>query len=94
MKYLKGNSSYKSKDEISAIKNVKRLYNEREKVVKFYNYHTRMVSEAKYKSVHGEAQVKAGNAFEGLSVHGEAQVKACNAFEGLLNEIRQMIYSL
>ena len=25
-----------------------------EKIIKFYNYYTRMVSEAKYESIHGE----------------------------------------
>ena len=51
---LKGNLNYKSEDQISAIKNIKKLFNGREKVIKFYNDYTRMVSEAKYKSIHGE----------------------------------------
>ena len=34
-------------------KNIKTLYEEWEKVNKFYNYYTRMVSDTKYKSIHG-----------------------------------------
>ena len=51
---LKGNQDYKSEDQISAIKNIKNLYNEREKVIKFYSDYTKMVSEVKYKSVNEE----------------------------------------
>ena len=39
---------------MSAIKNIKKLFNGWEKVIKFYHYYTRMVSEAKYKSIHEE----------------------------------------
>ena len=47
---LKGNPNYKSKDQISTIKNIQNAYNGREKVLNFYNHYTRMVSKAKYKS--------------------------------------------
>ena len=53
-KVLKENSNYKSEDQISTIKNIKNLYGGQEKVFKFYNDNTRMVSEAKYKSIHGK----------------------------------------
>ena len=36
------------------MKNKEKLYNGPEKVLHFYNYYTKMVSEAKYKSIHGE----------------------------------------
>ena len=40
---------YESEDQISPIKNIKKPHNGREKVIKFYNDYTRMISEAKYK---------------------------------------------
>ena len=36
------------------MKNIKKLFNRQEKVIQFYNDYTGMVSEAKYKSIHGE----------------------------------------
>ena len=53
-KILKENPNYKSEDQISTIKNIKNLYGRQEKVFKFYNDYTRMVSEAKDKSIHGK----------------------------------------
>ena len=40
---------YKSEDQISAKKKTKKIYNRLEKVIKFQNDFTRMVSKAKYK---------------------------------------------
>ena len=57
---LKGSPNYKSKDLINIIKKVKKLYNEREEVLDFYNDYTRMVSDAKCKSIHGEGLNKKG----------------------------------
>ena len=37
---LKGNPDYNSEDQISATKNMKKFYNRREKVIKFYNDYT------------------------------------------------------
>ena len=47
---LKANLNYKSKYQTSAIENIKKLDNEREKVIKFYNEFTKMVSGARNKS--------------------------------------------
>ena len=44
-KILKRTLGYKSKDQVNAIKNIKKFYNGREKVIKFYNDYTTMVSE-------------------------------------------------
>ena len=44
---LKGNLEYKSEEQISAIKNIQKLYKGRKKVISFHNAYTRMVSEAK-----------------------------------------------
>ena len=73
----------KSEEQKSAIKNIKRLYEGREKVFIFYNDYIRMVSEAKYKLVH--------NTINPVAL---AQVKADNISGHLLHEIRQTIYSL
>ena len=91
---LKGNPNYKSEDQISAIKNIRKLYNGREKVTKFYDY-MRMVAEAKYKSNHGEG-LKIFTPTQVLQKlpTGLAQVKAGNTSENILNEIRQIIYFL
>ena len=92
---LKENPNHKSKDQISAIKNIKKLYNGRQKVIKFYNDYTRMVSEAKSKSIHGEwlKILTPKQMLQRLSI-ALAQVKAGNISKNLLNEIRQIIYSL
>ena len=41
---LKGNQNYKSKDQISTIKNIRKLDNGREKVLNFYNDYTGIVN--------------------------------------------------
>ena len=69
------------------------LYNGREK--SSYNDYTRMVSDAKYKSIHGGGLkiVTPKQMFQRLPI-ALAQVKAANTSGNLLNEIRQIIYSL
>ena len=92
---LKGNPNYKSEDQISAIKNIRKLYNGREKVTKFYNDYMRMVAEAKYKSNLGEGLkiFTPTQVLQKLPI-ALAQVKAGNTSENILNEIRQIIYFL
>ena len=48
---LQGNLDLKTEDPISTMKNIKKFYKGQEKVI---NASTRMVSEAKYISIHGE----------------------------------------
>ena len=96
---LKGNQNYKSEDQISAMKNLTKLYKGWGKVVKFYNDYTRMIQEwyleAEYKSIQGE-ELKILTPIQMLQrlpiVHG--QVKAGNTSENLIYEICQVIYSL
>ena len=92
---LKGNLNYKSEDQISAIKYIKKLYSGRQTVIKFYNDYTRILFEAKYKSTHGEGIkiLTPKEMLERLAI-APAQVKTGNTSENLLNEIRRMIYSL
>ena len=87
--------SKKSEDQKNAIKNIKILYESREKVVKLFNDYSRIVSEAKYKTKHGEGLkiLTPKQMLQRLPI-ALAQVKAGNTSENLLNEIRQIIYSL
>ena len=80
---------------MSTIKNIKMLSNGRGKVLNFYNDYAKMVSHAKYKSIHGE-EFKISTLKQMLQGQpiALAQAKAGNTSENLLNEIRQIIYSL
>ena len=81
------------------IKNVKNLYNSRQKIIDLLNDNSRIRSEAINKSKQNETTRT------GLKIltHKQmlqrlpialAQVKAGNNSESLLNEIRQIVYSL
>ena len=66
-----------------------------EQVLNFYNDYTRMVSNAKYKSIHGEGlKILTPKQMPERLPIAIAQVKAGNTYENLLNEIRQIICSL
>ena len=77
------------------MKAIKKFYNWEEKVLNFYNDYTRMASDAKYKSIHrkGLKILTPKQMLQRLPI-ALAQVKAGNTSENLLNEIRQIIYSL
>ena len=64
--------SKKSKDQKSAINNMKKLYKWWKKFIKLFNGCSRIESEAKHKTNYGEGSTS----------------------ENLLNEIKQIIYSL
>ena len=89
------------------------LYKSQEAVIKLFNNYSSIVSEAKYKTIHGKqipnmsARVARGKVFgnSNLTILSPkkmlqrlpialAQVKAGNTSEKLLNEIRQIVYSL
>ena len=44
----------KSEEQKSVRKNIKKLYESREKVTQLFNDYSKIVSEAKYKTIHGE----------------------------------------
>ena len=48
-----GNLNHKSKNQWHAIKNIKNLYNSRDKVIKLYNDYAKIISEAMYKTKQG-----------------------------------------
>ena len=86
---------YKSEEQERALRNTKLLYESQKAVIKLFNYYSSIVSEAKYKSSHGEGLkiLTPKQMFQRLPI-AFAQVKAGNTSEYLLNEIRQIIYSL
>ena len=77
------------------MKKIKSFAINEKKVTRFYNDYTRMISEAKYKSIHEEG-LKILTPIQMLQRLPIAlgQVKAGNTSDNLLNEIRQSIYSL
>ena len=107
---------YKSYGQKSALENTKLLYESREAVTKLFNDYSSIVSEAKYKTIHGKGRhsdlarvpkVSNHKAFDYMRLRilipkqmiqrlqiALAQVKAGNTSENLLNEIKQIIYSL
>ena len=97
---------YKSEEQKSALENIKLLYKSQEAVIKSFNDYSSIVSEARYKTIHGKgipsmlacvARVCDHSNFKMLSpkqmLQRLPQVKAGNTSENLLNEIRQIIYS-
>ena len=87
----------------NTIKNVKNLYNSRQKIVDLLNDNSRIRSEPIYKAKQNEANkkttgtglqiLKPKQMFQRLPI-ALAQIKAGNNSEYLLNEIRQIAYSL
>ena len=71
------------------------LYESREAVIKLVNDYSSIVSEAKHKAKYKEELkiLTPQQTLQRLQI-ALAQAKAGNTFENLLNEIRQMIYSL
>ena len=73
----------------------KTLYKSREKIIKFLDDYTRIVSEAKHKSKYAEflKLLTSKQMLQRLLI-ALRQVKAGKTSENLLNEIRQIIYYL
>ena len=94
-----GNPDYKSEKQLYAIKNIKNLYNSRQKIIDLLNDNVKIRSEALYKSKQNETKGKGlkiltpKQMLQRLPI-ALAQVKAGNNSENLLNEIRQIVYSL
>ena len=88
-------ASYKAKDQKSVIKIIKTLYESQEKVIKLFGNCSRIISEAKYKAKQRK-RLKIWSPKQMLQrlTIVLAQVKAYNTSENLLNEFRQIIYSL
>ena len=81
------------------IKNVKNLYDSRQKVINLLNDNAKFRSEAIYKSKQDETKRKGLKVLTPKQMLQRlpialAQAKAENRWESLLNEIRQIVYSL
>ena len=89
----------KSKEQKNTISNIEMLYKARNEAIKFYDDYSLMISKAKSKVKQNETK---GTRLKILTPKQKlqrlpialAQVKAGNNSENLLNEIRQIIYSL
>ena len=91
----KGNSKHKSKDQLDTMKIIKNLYNSRDKVFKSYNDYPKIMSEAVYKTKQGAGlKILTPKKMLQRLPMALAQVKAGNNSENLLNEVRQIVYSL
>ena len=94
-----GNPSHKSNNQLYVIKNVRNLYDSRQKIINLLNDNPKIRSEAIYKSEQNETEGTGINMltpkkmFQRLTI-ALAQVKAGNNSASLLNEIRQIVYSL
>ena len=89
----------KSKEQKNTIYNIETLYKARNEAIKFYDDYSLMMSEVKTKAKQNETK---GTGLKMLTPKqmlqrlpiALAQVKAGSNSESLLNEIRQIIYSL
>ena len=94
-----GNPKYKSEKRSYTIKNIENLYDSRQKIIDLLNDNAKIRSEAIYKSKQNETEgtglkiITPKQMFQRLPI-ALAQVKAGNNSESLLNEIRQIVYSL
>ena len=92
-----GNPKRKSKDQLGTIKNNKNLYNSRDKVIKLYNDYVKILPEAIYKTEQGtRLKILIPKQMLHVVLHADSssRVKGDNSSENLLNEIRQIVYSL
>ena len=91
----KGNNNRKSKEQKNSLYNIETLYKARNEAIKFYDDYSLIMSEAKIKAVKGEGLkiLTPKQMLQRLPI-ALAQVKAGNNSESLLNEIRQIVYSL
>ena len=76
-------------------KNIKNLYNSRDKVIKLYNDYAQIISEAMYKTKQGTRLkiITPKQMLQRLQI-AVAQVKPGNNSENWLNEMRQIVYFL
>ena len=94
-----GNPDHKSKKQLYTIKNVKNLYDSRQKIIDLLNDYSKIRSEAIYKEKHDKKEGKGlkiltpKQMLQRLPI-ALAQVKAGNNSESLLNKIRQIVCSL
>ena len=94
-----GNPKHKSNNQLYVMEDVKNHYNSRQKIIDLLNDNSRIRSEAIYKSKQNETEGKGLKILTPKQMLQRlpitlAQVKAGNNSESLLNETRQIVYSL
>ena len=91
----KGNKKHRSKEQKNALYNIEILCKVRNSVIEFFDDYSSMMSEAKLKASNetGLKILTPKQMLQRLPI-ALAQVKAGNNSENLLNEIRQVVYSL
>ena len=90
-----GDPKDKLQEQKNIINNIKNLYNSREEVVQMFNDYAKNISRNIYDSKQGTALkiLTPKQMLQRLPI-ALAQTKAGNNSESLLNEIRQIVYSL
>ena len=89
----------KTLEQKEVINNLEKFYNSREEVINFFRDYIEMLSDAKYDAKQNETKgtglkiLTPKQMLQRLPI-ALAQVKAGNNSESLLNEIRQIVYSL
>ena len=89
----------KTPKQKEVINNLEKFYNSREEFIKFFRDYIEMLSDANYVAKNNETKGKGlkiltpKQMLQRLPI-ALAQVKAGNNSESLLNEIRQIVYSL
>ena len=89
----------KTLEQKEVINNLEKFYNSREEVINFFRDYIEMLSDANYDSKQNETKGKGlkiltpKQMIQRLPI-ALAQVKAGNNSESLLNEIRQIVYTL
>ena len=89
----------KTPEQKEVINNLEKFYNSREEVINFFRDYIEMLSDAKYDAKQNETKGKGlkiltpKQMLQRLPI-ALAQVKAGNNSENLLNEVREIVYSL
>ena len=91
----KANKKHRSKEQKNTLYNIKMLYKARTEATKFYNDYSLMMPETKAKATKGTGTktLTPKQMLQRLPIV-LTQLKAGNNSESLLNEIRQIVYSL
>ena len=89
----------KTLEQKEVINNLEKFYNSREEVINFFRDYFEMLSDANYNAKQNETKRKGLKILTPKQMLQRfpialAQVKAGNISEKLLNEIRQIVYSL
>ena len=93
-----GNPKHESEKQSHTIKNVRNLYESRQKIINLLNDNSKIRSEVIYKSNQNETKGTGLKMLTPKQMHQRlpialAQVKAANNSENLLNGIRKIVYS-